>query len=1671
MEDQNSQVTKTYKLTEVGFVDLQQKLITVADLFKEIAKQKKELNALKASVFDHGELDKINGKLDQLLQAEERLRTSRKRSNDESGNSFKAFRELNDQYKQAVKNSQELAARFGKDSQFAKAAADSAAEYKLQLVEINKLIQNGGKATPAAGSYAQTLAQYKELFALLKNAPKGSDISFQGVTLGFDQAIEKLKQLATAEQDFRRQFAKDGLLVAEYTSGIVQAFKQMGASDLIGGQVQKANTRLEQLNQEFEKTRAELAEIKITGAGSFNDLEKALIANRQEALQLQQQVGTLERELYGASDIGEQIGASLSAGFKDAKEQVKQLLLSYVGIQAVFQAVSSGIDTARELSDQTTNLEVELGKAAGGVREITDELAKLDTRTKLPVLEEIANIAAKAGVSTENLVGVTEALDKIKIAFGSDFGNVEEGTESLVKLINIFEGTDQVTGDQLLKVGNAVRTLANESVASVPFLNDFSKRMAGLKGIADISLPSVLGLASGFEQFGQSSEVAGTALTKIIPKLATDTAKYGEIAGLTQKAFADLLKNNPAEALIKVAEGLTKGKAGIEEISAAFADSELGSGRITAVLGTVGAKADDFRKAIASAGRAYQDTGNIEEAFAAKNNNLAATLDKIGKKFSDAANSRAFQVTLTTISSAILLLLTNIPTVITLLGLWATGWAILNREVLIARAQLLGYNIAIGAYRLLLGVTTIFQTAYNAALALYTGIARGATVATTLLGNAMRLLPLGIILTLIGVVAASFKAFSAVVTGTTEALKKQAIQAQLTADISRRVSEATTDQISKVQVLTNVLRDHNISLETRRKALEDLKNISPEYLSALTLENAATQEGTNLINKYIAALRNKASEEAAQAIRSEKIKKDMQLGLLQQKLETNIANNRNTDLGDLTDEEKEFVGEARKQFAFTASVTDLLTGESAAKEALAGIKAARANIAVELDQTDELIKRKYVQAAQSAVTGISKVASAAAGQVQVDIASMKAQLDSFDKQIESFRGSQADLNKILQERSKLQDAYDKATGNNRSGKAYRGARLTGNQRDGVKNADADRDTLLAEAKLARAELTKQYGYREQDEIDYLQRIQVINQDAIDAKLKQLKGSNAEERRLIAELKLDRITGEQEANQKIFDIRQKALQDQLNQDRRDILEANDKVQQDINATAGQKAQAKLNADTHLLILQENYNTAIDALEKETGQHSIKNTRDTGEAVKNLKADILKDQLELNESALKDIDQQTEGAITEIKLKYEKLKQEILNSKKSISDMSAAIGVLNKSEGVEVAGARQTGLNSKVLKAADLLAEGKITKKEFVEIFDAANQGAQDLNDKIKQGQKEITTFGGLLENKLGKLFGFAEGSDKAKLLGQTITQAFSTATLAMDTYFANEKQRLEASTAAQIKKLEAEKEIAKQRANSQAEKDAIDQRYQAKEDALNRAAFEKQKKMQIAQAGINLATQLTQIAVSASAPGPANILTLGAAGAVLYAVQAALAEAAFLLNVSRIKKATYAYGGNPDMDTIRGGRVKGLPHSQGGNPFMFKGRVFEDEVDELNIIRTRDVPANRRYTITGNHTQIASALNQLGGGKPFMPGAAIRRYAHGGMPGSQLPAPVYIPSPQSGGGVANQSVINELRAQNEIMYANLQALQNTVLTLQVHLHLTGLKRAQDKLVRQRSTGTL
>ncbi len=86
-------------------------------------------------------------------------------------------------------------------------------------------------------------------------------------------------------------------------------------------------------------------------------------------------------------------------------------------------------------------------------------------------------------------------------------------------------------------------------------------------------------------------------------------------------------------------------------------------------------------------------------------------------------------------------------------------------------------------------------------------------------------------------------------------------------------------QVDEVKELVRIAKDHSLSIEKRKSAVEELNKISPEYLGNLTLENINTTKATKSIKKYTSAILENAKAlavtERVQAIQEKIIKLEL----------------------------------------------------------------------------------------------------------------------------------------------------------------------------------------------------------------------------------------------------------------------------------------------------------------------------------------------------------------------------------------------------------------------------------------------------------------------------------------------------------------------------------------------------------------------------------------------------------------------------------------------------------------------------------------------------------------------------------------------------------------------------------------------------------------------------
>jgi tubulin-specific chaperone A len=298
-----------------------------------------------------------------------------------------------------------------------------------------------------------------------------------------------------------------------------------------------------------------------------------------------------------------------------------------------------------EFGELQKNLKKSTGLTSEAVTSLTDSLAQLDTRTSLKDLLGIATQGGKSGIQggEQGILKFTAAVDKLAVSLGDDFaGPVEETTDKLIKLSNAFFGTttdgEELSGN-LLSIGNALNVLADSGNASAENLTDFANRVGPLAKSLGLTEGQILGTGAALEELGVNAEIGASAFSNILNQITGNTTKFAQTLGLDVAKFKNQVNTDLFGAFqtviakvkelgpenTKTAETLKALGLNSNEVQRAFA--ALSNGQELLVTRTK--QATDALKS--------QDKVNAE--FAASNDTLQGSLDKLGKKFTEIQRS------------------------------------------------------------------------------------------------------------------------------------------------------------------------------------------------------------------------------------------------------------------------------------------------------------------------------------------------------------------------------------------------------------------------------------------------------------------------------------------------------------------------------------------------------------------------------------------------------------------------------------------------------------------------------------------------------------------------------------------------------------------------------------------------------------------------------------------------------------------------------------------------------------------------------------------------------------------------------------------------------------------------------------------------------------------------
>ena len=589
------------------------------------------------------------------------------------------------------------------------------------------------------------------------------------------------------------------------------------------------------------------------------------------------------------------------------------------GVAALTGAVMAGkqaVQMYAEMDQEMASVRKYTGLTAEQVEHLNEEFKKIDTRSSREQLNQLAQEAGRLGKTSEkDVLGFVRAADQINVAL-DDLG--EGATLQLSKLTNIFGDEERLGTEQsLLAVGSVINELSQNCTASAGYLSSFAQRLAGVGAQAGMTVPQIMAFGAVLDSQGQKVEMSATALSKLIMNLFKETETIATATGLNLNEFNAALQRSTNEGLLMLLRRLHE-LGGMDVLAPVFKDMGENGARASAVISALAGNIDMLIWEQEEAQKAYEEATSVTKEFNVQNTTVQANLDKARKGFKEMAIqlgqelAPVMQHFISSTSATMRVLLTMIK-------------FIKENKVAITSlaAAIATYTVAVNLAAIKDKLHTAYIVAKSAAMHLHkvavlaasvaynrmTGNVTRANAAMKLLNATMKTNPWGLLASLIvgaGVALAGY-------------IKKQreAVTTTKTLDSVRKTAaQNMVEETNKINLLVAAANNEKLSLEERKKAVDKLNSIIPNYNAQLDATTGKYQANKEALDDYLEALRYKYELEGA---------KDKLAEIGRQKAELNIKKaEQNAEIAKLGEERATASTLAQNQQTTGSTVLDLL---------------------------------------------------------------------------------------------------------------------------------------------------------------------------------------------------------------------------------------------------------------------------------------------------------------------------------------------------------------------------------------------------------------------------------------------------------------------------------------------------------------------------------------------------------------------------------------------------------------------------------------------------------------------------------------------------------------------------------------------------------------------------
>jgi TP901 family phage tail tape measure protein len=444
-------------------------------------------------------------------------------------------------------------------------------------------------------------------------------------------------KLRTQRQRLERQGKKNGAewkkLTAQITANTATIQKNNVQMNKLENQLGVTGLTLTQLYRKAGQLRAALRHM-IPGSAAAESYEAQL-----------KEVSARITELNGKSRAAKFGISSLANGFNKYAALGASVIATLTGVVFSLQKM---IDYNGKLADAQSDVQKTTGLTNDEVKELTKSFGTFTTRTSRIELLKLAEEAGRLGITgSKNVKDFVEQANKIKVALGDDLS--DEAIREIGKIVNIYkvgEATGKDFSGSMDAVGSAINEVSAKGANTAGFLVDYLKRQSGIAAQAKISAADNIGYAATFDEIGQSVEVSATAMNKVFLDMFKNPGEYAKIAGTSVKDFNRLLSEDSNKAMITFLKGLNGNNEGLQLMVKKLEDLDAGGARGAQALSALAGNTKLLEERQNQANVAQGEAISLTNEYELKNNNLAATLDKVSKKFSAMFSSATLTATL-----------------------------------------------------------------------------------------------------------------------------------------------------------------------------------------------------------------------------------------------------------------------------------------------------------------------------------------------------------------------------------------------------------------------------------------------------------------------------------------------------------------------------------------------------------------------------------------------------------------------------------------------------------------------------------------------------------------------------------------------------------------------------------------------------------------------------------------------------------------------------------------------------------------------------------------------------------------------------------------------------------------------------------------------------------------